>query len=68
MIMRLFFLPMFLFGVQSMFVRDNSLTGMYYDYALASAYMADIYHKNNIDVFNTWQWNRHIFNTTQPSF
>ena len=39
-----------LFGVQSMFVKDNSLTGMYYDYALASAYMTDIYHKENIDV------------------
>ncbi len=61
-----------LFGVQSMFVKDNSLTGMYYDYALASAYMADIYHKNNVDVlilgngtgtFST-QLNHHFDNVT----
>jgi len=61
-----------LFGVQSMFVKDNSLTGMYYDYALASAYMADIYHKNNVDVlilgngtgtFST-QLNHHFNNVT----
>lgn len=61
-----------LFGVQSMFVKDNSLTGMYYDYALTSAYMADIYHKDNVDVlilgngtgtFST-QLNHHFDNVT----
>lgn len=30
-----------LFGVQSMMKKDNSLTGMYYDYALAAPFMAD---------------------------
>ncbi|WP_029232320.1 spermidine synthase [Butyrivibrio sp. VCB2006] len=29
-----------LFGVQSVLVKDGSLTGMYYDYALAAPYMA----------------------------
>ena len=30
-----------LFGVQSLLVKDGSLTGMYYDYALAAPYMAN---------------------------
>lgn len=30
-----------LFGVQSILVKDGSLTGMYYDYALAAPYMAN---------------------------
>jgi len=61
-----------LFGVQSMLVKDNSLTGMYYDYALASAYMAGIYQKDNLEVlilgngsgtFST-QLQNHFANTT----
>lgn len=31
-----------LFGVQSILVRDNALTGMYYDYAMAAPYMSGI--------------------------
>ena len=31
-----------LFGVQSVLVKDGSLTGMYYDYALAAPLMADV--------------------------
>ncbi|MBQ6587290.1 MAG: fused MFS/spermidine synthase [Butyrivibrio sp.] len=30
-----------LFGVQSILIKDGSLTGMYYDYALAAPYMAN---------------------------
>ena len=31
-----------LFGVQSVYQKDGKLTGMYYDYAMASAYMAGV--------------------------
>lgn len=34
-----------LFGVQSIMKKDDSLTGMYYDYALASLVMADLQEK-----------------------
>nr|MCR5741232.1 fused MFS/spermidine synthase [Gammaproteobacteria bacterium] len=39
-----------LFGVQSMMRKDYSLTGMYYDYALASPYMANVYDKEKLNV------------------
>ncbi len=43
-----------LFGVQSILIKDGTLTGMYYDYALAAPYMAGIKEKEkageNIDV------------------
>ena len=32
-----------LFGVQSVYLKDRELTGMYYDYAMAAPYMAGIY-------------------------
>ena len=35
-----------LFGVQSVYVKERELTGMYYDYAMAAPYMADIYEKD----------------------
>ena len=35
-----------LFGVQSVYVKERELTGMYYDYAMAAPYMANIYEKN----------------------
>ncbi|MBR6173038.1 MAG: fused MFS/spermidine synthase [Eubacterium sp.] len=34
-----------LFGVQSVYRKEKELTGMYYDYAMAAPYMADIYEK-----------------------
>jgi spermidine synthase len=34
-----------LFGVQSIFMKDAALTGMYYDYAMAAPYMAGIKEK-----------------------
>ena len=34
-----------LFGVQSVYRKQKELTGMYYDYAMAAPYMADIYKK-----------------------
>ena len=34
-----------LFGVQSILIKDGSLTGMYYDYALAAPYMSGIKEK-----------------------
>lgn len=37
-----------LFGVQSVWRRDQRLGKMYYDYALAAAYMADILHKADL--------------------
>ncbi|MCC8082471.1 MAG: fused MFS/spermidine synthase, partial [Lachnospiraceae bacterium] len=39
-----------LFGVQSVYVRDGSLTGMYYDYAMASTMMADVNETEELDV------------------
>ncbi len=39
-----------LFGVQSVYVKDGSLTGLYYDYALASTMMADVNETENLDI------------------
>lgn len=39
-----------LFGVQSVRMKDASLTGMYYDYALAAPLMADITKKDAADI------------------
>lgn len=39
-----------LFGVQSILKKDNSLSGMYYDYALAAPFMAGVYEKERLDV------------------
>jgi len=39
-----------LFGVQSILKKDNSLTGMYYDYAMAAPFMAGACEKDSMDV------------------
>lgn len=39
-----------LFGVQSILKKDGSLTGMYYDYALAAPFMAGVHEKEHMDV------------------
>ncbi len=39
-----------LFGVQSIFKKDESLTGMYYDYAMAAPLMAGVNDKESFDV------------------
>ena len=39
-----------LFGVQSILKKDDSLTGMYYDYAMAAPFMAGVQEKDNMDV------------------
>lgn len=39
-----------LFGVQSIMKKDNSLTGMYYDYALAAPVMSGIHKKKNAKI------------------
>ena len=39
-----------LFGVQSVYVKDGSLTGMYYDYAMAAPLMAGVQEKDNLDI------------------
>ncbi len=40
-----------LFGVQSVFVKDDrQLTGMYYDYAMAAPFMAGISEKDELDI------------------
>lgn len=39
-----------LFGVQSVFVKDDGLTGMYYDYAMAAPLMAGITEKEDFDI------------------
>lgn len=39
-----------LFGVQSIMKKDSSLTGMYYDYAMAAPVMADVVNKAHADI------------------
>lgn len=39
-----------LFGVQSILKKDHSLTGMYYDYAMAAPFMAGVYEKDSMDM------------------
>ena len=39
-----------LFGVQSVYMKDKKLTGMYYDYAMASLYFSDVTKKENMDI------------------
>lgn len=39
-----------LFGVQSIYPKTPGLTGMYYDYAMASPYMAGLHEKDQLDV------------------
>lgn len=39
-----------LFGVQSVYVKEDELTGMYYDYAMAAPMMADVNKKESLDV------------------
>ncbi len=39
-----------LFGVQSVYVKDESLTGLYYDYAMAAPMMADVNKSDGLDV------------------
>lgn len=39
-----------LFGVQSVYMKNKGLTGMYYDYAMAAPYMAGINEKDHLDV------------------
>jgi len=39
-----------LFGVQSVYLKDKGLTGMYYDYAMAAPYMAGINEKESLNI------------------
>ncbi len=39
-----------LFGVQSILKKDKSLSGMYYDYAMAAPFMAGVYEKDSLDI------------------
>ena len=39
-----------LFGVQSVYRKDKSLTGMYYDYAMAAPYMAGVNEKDELSI------------------
>ncbi|WP_353936682.1 fused MFS/spermidine synthase [uncultured Eubacterium sp.] len=39
-----------LFGVQSVYMKDKKLTGMYYDIAMASLYFSDVKRKDNLDI------------------
>ena len=39
-----------LFGVQSVYLKDKALTGMYYDYAMAAPYMSGINEKDSLDM------------------
>lgn len=39
-----------LFGVQSVYVKGEELTGMYYDYALAAPFMAGVQEKEQLDM------------------
>jgi len=39
-----------LFGVQSVYLKQEGLTGMYYDYAMAAPFMAGVKEKESLDV------------------
>jgi len=39
-----------LFGVQSVYLKNQGLTGMYYDYAMAAPFMAGVNEKDSIDI------------------
>ncbi len=39
-----------LFGVQSIYKKDAGLSGMYYDYAMAAPFMADVHKKEKLDI------------------
>ena len=39
-----------LFGVQSVYQKEKSLTGMYYDYAMAAPYMAGVHDKETLSI------------------
>lgn len=39
-----------LFGVQSIYMKNDNLTGLYYDYALAAPLMADAFGKDHMDM------------------
>lgn len=39
-----------LFGVQSVYQKENKLTGLYYDYAMAAPFMAGIHDKDEINI------------------
>ncbi|MCR4600694.1 MAG: fused MFS/spermidine synthase [Clostridia bacterium] len=39
-----------LFGVQSVYLKEKTLTGMYYDYAMAAAYMAGVKEKERLNI------------------
>ena len=39
-----------LFGVQSVYIKDKGLTGMYYDYAMAAPYMAGIKETDDLSI------------------
>lgn len=39
-----------LFGVQSVYMKDKKLTGLYYDIAMGSLYFADVNRKENLDI------------------
>ncbi len=39
-----------LFGVQSVYLKEKALTGMYYDYAMAAPYMAGVKEKNELNI------------------
>lgn len=39
-----------LFGVQSVYKKENGLTGMYYDYAMAAPFMTGIHEKNKVNI------------------
>ncbi len=39
-----------LFGVQSVYVKEKGLTGMYYDYAMAAPYMAGLNEKEELNI------------------
>lgn len=39
-----------LFGVQSVYLKDKGMTGMYYDYAMAAPYMAQVNEKSQLDI------------------
>ena len=56
-----FSIPTVLFGVQSILKKDNGLTGMYYDYAMAAPLMAGVTEKERSDILKCEEfYRRHL--------
>ena len=56
-----------LFGVQSVYMKQDRLTGMYYDYAMAAPLMVEDKDISDMDIADSWNGYRNLCNTVQKN-